>query len=422
MLKTLGRDIATALSAEKGIDKVAVGLLFLGPLALFIERAPADIWMSLVGIVLLVHTVVRRDVSWLNPWWVRLALLLWVYWLVRAGLSDTPARLLRDAGPWVRFPLFGAAAMLWLGRSPAALRSFVGLMAIALAAMCVVLIGESILTYPAVRLTGPYSNPYPPIFIVHAALAVIVLLVWQAKRAEGGRFFLLAGLGAAVIAITLLAGGRADFIMLGLVLMIQVFFTDRWPWRRIGAAALLIVLGLGVVMAAHDGIRSRFTGNVVIADEEDGEASDAYMSLWRTGLRMGLENPVFGVGPGGYKYESDDPRYTLAEYGRMDVHANKHPHHTYLQYFAEGGAVGVALFVALAVSFWRGAIGAWRTAPGTWIGVFPVTAVFVYTWPLIPGMSIFSQISGVMNWTMLGVAFACMVQAGAIKVPQSGRG
>lgn len=409
MISSLVRTAAQAVRIERGIDRVAVGFLLLGPLALFIERAPADIWMSLVAVLLLVRSGVRRDFSWLKAWWVRIALVLWAYWLIRAGLSDMPGKLLRDAGPWVRFPLFGAAAALWLGRNDAALRAMIGLLGVALAAMCVTLVGESILTYPAVRLTGPYSNPYPPIFIVHAALAAIVVLVWNAKRAEGWRFLLLAAAGAAVIAITLLAGGRADFVMLGLALGLLVFLIDRWPWKRMVAAIAVILVGLGVVFAAHDGIRSRFTGDVMIADADDGAASDAYKSLWLTGWRMGLAHPVIGVGPGGYKYESQSPIYSLKdEYGRMDVHANKHPHHAYLQYFAEGGIVGLSLFVALGAVMWGGALQAFRRLPGDWRGVFPIVAVFVYTWPLLPAMSIFSQISGVMNWTMLGIAFACM--------------
>ena len=81
----------------------------LGPFILLIERTPADIWLTLLALTFAVRSVVRRDGTWLKPFWVRAGFAFWFWCIIAGAISDYPAYSVGEAFIWFRFPLFSMA-------------------------------------------------------------------------------------------------------------------------------------------------------------------------------------------------------------------------------------------------------------------------------------------------------------------------
>ena len=60
------RDAKAALADRSRIDQVLTIFWLLGPFVLLIERTPADIWLSLIGIAFVIRSIIKRDGSWLR--------------------------------------------------------------------------------------------------------------------------------------------------------------------------------------------------------------------------------------------------------------------------------------------------------------------------------------------------------------------
>lgn len=156
--------------------------------------------------------------------------------------------------------------------------------------------------------------------LLWSAAAAVMVLGLLATRSLGGWLAAAAGVG---IFAWLLPAGRAR----------------RWGLAAFGAAA---VLGLGVLFHARG----------------PGEAAGGMLGrfqYWAGAWRMGLEHPLFGVGPGlfGVYYS----RYqTGADFTRF-------AHSLPLQLWAETGLAGIAAFAWLAVVAVRRIGAAWRENP-----------------------------------------------------------
>ena len=89
-----------AHSYIKGLPKWERGVhifWLLGPFILLIERSPADLWLSLVAIIFVVRTIIKKQTAWLKYFWVRAGLAFWVITLLSALLSSSPAYSLGEA-------------------------------------------------------------------------------------------------------------------------------------------------------------------------------------------------------------------------------------------------------------------------------------------------------------------------------------
>jgi len=81
--------------------------------------------------------------------------------------------------------------------------------------------------------------------------------------------------------------------------------------------------------------------------------------IWTTALSAAFHNPVFGVGPGGF--ENAYMQYSAPVFNGISYywHYTPHAHNQLLQFAAETGVVGLALYLAFFVAvFRRAALGA----------------------------------------------------------------
>ena len=59
-------------------DRYMTIFWFLGPFIYLIERDPADLWLTLIGLVFLLLSFVKKEWNWSKQIWFKLAIAFWI--------------------------------------------------------------------------------------------------------------------------------------------------------------------------------------------------------------------------------------------------------------------------------------------------------------------------------------------------------
>ncbi len=161
------------------------------------------------------------------------------------------------------------------------------------------------------RRIGRLAVAAPALLLVAAALLL--------TRSKGGWLALVPG-AAVFAAVASWDGVRKRMMELCLV--------------GVMAAVLLVGLGESGLLPAAPEMRSSL---------------EARMGYWRTSVRIGLERPVLGVGPGSW------PDW-YAGLKRPEFQETRAPHNMYLQVWAEMGAAGLVVLLGLWVAYFGRAL------------------------------------------------------------------
>jgi O-antigen ligase len=210
------------------------------------------------------------------------------------------------------------------------------------------------------RLSGIFGADNLKLGLVLASLAPFPLQ--ESARRFGLLGWTLAGL--ALGAVVLLAGARAAWATLALVLVIS-------GWQQFGARRALVVLGLGGVLVLglaigfSDKLQERIerTGAALTGDSQGVDhALSGRLPIWKTAVNMAVAHPINGIGVRGFREayrtyaDPGDPWLVDREHG-----AGYHAHQIVLEVVSETGLLGLFLWltgVALAIR-------AWATSPPT---------------------------------------------------------
>jgi O-antigen ligase len=188
-------------------------------------------------------------------------------------------------------------------------------------------------SYTLSRITGFMGHWMT--FSGQEMLVLMLLLAWLLSKPEAPRWAVTAGwcaAGAIVVAL-LLAFTRSVWVacFAGACYLL-------WKSHRRWLIALPVAVVIAY-LAAPEWLQMRARS---IADRNDNSVQ-ARLLMWKAGLAMVKDRPVFGVGPDGVKYEFDryrpDTYVPPAWYG--------HLHNNYVQMAAERGLPGLLLFLWL---------------------------------------------------------------------------
>ncbi len=241
------------------------------------------------------------------------------------------------------------------------------------------------------RLSGVFGADNLKLGLVLASLAPFPLTL-AAKRFGIPGWLLVA---AALCIVVLLAGARASWLTLALVLVIS-------GWQQFGskrAIALLAVGGLALFalsMAFSDKFQDRLdrTGAVLDGGSEGlNFALSGRLSIWRTAIEMAVDNPVNGVGVRGFRdayatYAAPDDPWLADPEHRAGFHA----HQIVLEVLSETGLIGLLLWLGGAALAWR----AWRfaTPEARERARAPALALLVTVFPLNTHLAFYSTFWG----------------------------
>ena len=321
-------------------DKYMTLFWFLGPLIYLIERDPADLWLTIICLVFLARCIKRKNWRWTSQLWFKSAFALWLFGLFSAVTSPDPFFSFTQGFVWIRFPLYAAAAQVWLAKDRDIRVIMLMSMMVGMIIMCIILIAETIIE-PKLRLTWPYGDTVPggyvakcslPLFCVLAAIAV-------SKKERAGIFSGLVALLSVVV--TTLTGERGNFLIRACGGMLAGIV---WKPKFVLYSSLVIIEVVAVLVIAFarpdlgDRYGRQFVKSIPIVNYDTG-----YWGSWRGGIQQGLITPFKGIGPSGTRntcinLDPSSPKWLPGK----NVCGN-HPHNFYVQLFAETGIIGLLI-------------------------------------------------------------------------------
>lgn len=189
------------------------------------------------------------------------------------------------------------------------------------------------------RVAGTVGDPNVLASILLAGTFLAVALAATQKRSPALRLTLI---GCALLCLlgVILTFSRGGLIALGAAMLVTPFLVRRRA-AAIGGMVLVVIGIIAFVVAfAPADAKDRLTKN---------DGGSGRTDIWRIGWRMVDANPIAGVGVG--NFQNTSVHYQIAPgAARVRTDLADHPsvaHNSYLELLAEGGIVGLGLFLGV---------------------------------------------------------------------------
>jgi O-antigen ligase len=203
------------------------------------------------------------------------------------------------------------------------------------------------------RLQGTNPNGFGPIQL---SMSGMLLFYFIEKPDKSLRWFALASflLGLATVIFSM---SRNTWLTLAVLSVAFAFYLARSLslWKRFGlVGSLLVLLSASYLLPIVEKRIDQGLGSVYDYFASDDYRDDSRLSsigvrmeLWKTGWEIFLENPVLGVGVGGFKgmAKANSERYRVNDV----VHGFKYVHNQYLAALATRGLPGLILFLLVMI-------------------------------------------------------------------------
>lgn len=192
-------------------------------------------------------------------------------------------------------------------------------------------------TFGRVLWNGSFGNPNQL-----AALTFLPLGIAAGLLNDRNKWIHRGALASVVVLPTLILMTQSRGAFLALAVFVPlVWFGQR---RKLKGLLLLLIIGGVVTAASPAGIWERMSALSSQGTEADSSSKQRW-GIWQIAGKIVDENPVYGVGLGGYKYahEATAPSVETEIFsgGQRDTHS------TYLNVAAETGYPGLVIFLLL---------------------------------------------------------------------------
>ena len=335
---------------SKTFDKIFILLWLIGPLIYLIERSPADIWLTSLGLIFLYRSYKMKDWKWSKQPWFIFALLLWITGLISAIQGPMPSFSFGQGLVWIRFPLYAVAVQIWLGQKEDIRVLMITIMSIALLIISFILFAE-VLLEPKNRLEWPYGDVIPGSFIAKACLPVFcTLIIFSFHKNLKIMIVILTILLLGLTALKF-TGERSNLILVVCALLTSIIFY-KFSLKKFFYISFFAIL-IGVFLINNfSSLTNRCTGDYSEKNCLDNKErhvnifdqipiinfNSSYWGAWRGGIQQGLEKPILGVGPSGTRHTCG---YLKNHWLPGKNFCGNHPHNFYIQLFAEVGLIGL---------------------------------------------------------------------------------
>lgn len=222
-----------------------------------------------------------------------------------------------------------------------------------------------------------YQNIWPWIFILFTFLAVLI------------------------------SGERSNAIKIFLGFILMFLFFDFINLKKKILILILTFLSLILVLNQSSYLKTRYFNHFInhLTSKEKFEKfihESDYFKLYRSGIAVYKNNPIFGVGNKNYRVEtcSDEKKNNKYNY-----YCLTHPHQIYIEFLAEHGIVGTLILLSIFfILLFKILLNIFVSKNYIQIGSF-CFIVFVFT-PLLPGGAFFNDFNSTILWLNISIMFA----------------
>jgi O-antigen ligase len=400
---------------------VAYLAALLIPWMLIFARAGIEVCCAIIGLLFLRHCYRTNAWGWLRAPFTLVCFAAWG-WLcvVVTPLAEHPEKSAVVALFWIRLPIMFIALRYWV-LADAAPRTLLASMLASMLALTAIdtvwqfVHGVSLTGHARIdsgRLTGPFEQPKVGLFITKMLLpALALLLPMLVLKRQRRALAACMGLTLVVLVVTVLSGERSALLtaLLGLGTAAGLMVLKYKPLRLpVMLAAISLVAMFAALFVTTPWVQQRSVQGLETMRHYG--ASD-YGQLAQAGIAMGREHWVHGVGLMGFRSLCPELPY------QGIVFRGLHPHHMFIEWFAEAGVIGLLFFLAMIGLLLREALQHFVPARGMEALASAATLgiLMQHFFPLIGMQSFFLNWSAVLLWYALALAFSALPRAGGAR-------
>ncbi len=422
MPKTYGY---TYTSFDILIAGIASWITIFFPLILLAGHVAADIGLTLVGLLFLVHSLLTRDGQWCRrPWLIAFAV-LWLYMIARGLFAEQPAQALKRVLPFIRYAIFAAALAYWTLQHEKTRERFFMVLTVAVVfaaadGLLQLIAGRDIIgrpaivmTYSMLRLTGPFRQPILGIILTWLFFPACLPLLINAYGAIKQRRELMVGILANLLVIAaIITSGERMACMLLLLGWVLVIFLLPFHKRYIVGGAVVVLLLFAALMAADTKLFERQVLSTIGVLSHWQQSS--YGLLFASDMHIAAKYPVFGVGTGHFRIVCPEVYAGIP----IDMNVcNTHPHNIYIEWLIENGIIGLGIFLVMLAAVATECRNCWSAMKRDPRFIGLIVGMILHLWPLAPSTSFLSPWGSPPFWLVFGLLISCT--AGPQKIPVS---
>lgn len=397
--------------------QVSECIFILFPFLMIAGRSVPDFGVIVVVSLFLVHLIINRDFAIFKEPWLRCALLLWLYLLIRSIFASDVKHALAKSVPAIRFILF-AAAFAYI--KPYTNEKFKKRLLVSfLIVLSFVVVDVFIQFFTGLdlfgrplpfdvngyRLTGPFAKK-----MVGGAMAFLAVLSVPSlipSFCEGlKKYFFATALLLIYVAIAF-SGERAALLAIStstFVIATTLFFkrSSKRSLRLLliilcAILCALVIIGFTIYLFNPIIIQRQFFSIIEVIKNPN---NSHHLYLWFKGLDAGFSNILFGIGPNHFEAFCNMSRLSDKEFI-----CSYHPHNVYIEFFAEGGLIALGLFLLLLFMLARQLFTALLlckdiSSTALLLGAF--MAAFQRMLPIVPSSGIFKAYYAIPIWFAIG--------------------
>ncbi len=220
--------------------------------------------------------------------------------------------------------------------------------------------GSNLLGYGKVQIDGilqPHglrvvsffkTEPIAGAFVTGFIFIVLGYLIDSFKKKNNLRILLLFIVLFSFIGI-LITGERSNTIKAFFGITLFFFITDFFNWKAKTFSILLLFTLLSTTIYFSDYLKLRYFGQLFeqIKTEENRKnfvEKNLYFKLYKSGISVFKNYPIFGVGNKNYRVETCDEKKNIEH---NDYHCLTHPHQIYIELLSEHGIFGTAAILSI---------------------------------------------------------------------------
>lgn len=345
---------------KKNFQNLNIVCLLASSIVPFLVTGPfiPDLILSSLSIWFLYYCVRKKILKIFKNKYFIVFLIFWIFCVLSSLLSDEILFSLKSSIFYIRIGIFAILISYLIDVNKKILVFFY--YAIAITFLVLVIdgffqhfTGYNILGYSkyTIRVSsffgdeyilGSYLTRLSPLFFA-------LFIVREKKNFESYFFFILLFLVSILI---FLSGERAAFFLFILSSVFIIFFISSYKYQRL-LVFLISLIVIILILVKDSKFSDRFYHSIVkdmrIENNNFSKIiifTQMHDSLYRTGFKMFLDQPILGHGPKLFRKKCNNIKYSTGVYP-----CSNHPHNFYIQLLAETGLIGFSFLFGLFIYF-----------------------------------------------------------------------
>jgi len=397
------------------IEKIYVVLFSLIPISIIFGPAISLINILLISFIHLTHLISTKNFGFTKKPTFLILVLIYFYLIFNSFISiDFQLGILRNFG-FIRFILlflainyffynfnkFDKVFKVW----------FIIILAVVIDSFIELTFGRNILGYGGTT----YGNRIVSFFydepIVGAFLNGFVFIIagylfknfYEKNQTIKVSILLILLLFLLCVFIT---GERSNTIKIFFGFFLFFYLNRNITFKVKFFCTIIFIFLVSFIFANSDYLNHRYGAQLfsVINTKEKREVfyqKNLYFKLYRSGIEVFKNYPTFGVGNKNYRIETCDRNKNNKNY-----HCSTHPHQVYIEFLAEHGLLGTAIFLILIFYLIFKNLKIYLNSQN-FIQLGSFIYLLINFLPLLPSGSFFNDFNSTLFWINFSLMYAC---------------